>query len=238
MTAPTPPRLAAPFPAASQGRRPHLAWLWLGVAIAVLAAGFVVAYSATDQNEDDAAGSTARSGPGEVPIEVSQGKSYGVYFPADEAPEFAASLTCQISTGGGTVTPLVLDEWGGGYDGPERREFGQTWQAVGLFESPTDGSASVACEGAESGLLVRPDDDVLLGVGLPVVLGVLVAVAGSALAIAVGITRSRRRGTGSGGPGDSFYAPRTPDLPPAPYVAPPPWERGPGFPGPGAGAGV
>jgi hypothetical protein len=99
---------------------------------------------------------------------------------------------------------------------------------VGIFTSPLSGSASITCDDAASGLLVRPADDALLGVGGPLVAAVLLSLAGAALAIAVGIARARGRRTGGGGPGDAFYLPEAADGPAAPYNPPPPFERGPG----------
>lgn len=217
--------LAAPgAPAPTTG--PRLAWLWLGVAVAALAAAWAVVLSVTgDEPEPDA----SRTGPGAVTIQVAKDASYGVYFPAGEAPEFAASLSCRIAAGGGGGSSLVLDEWGGGYDGPERTELGRSWEAVGVFTSPLSGSASVSCDDAASGLLVRPADDALLGVGGPFVAAVLLSLAGAALAIVVGVARARGRRTGGGGPGDAFYVRERDEEPRAPYNPPPPYERGPGL---------
>ena len=215
----TAPEHAAPAPPAP-ARGPRLAWLWLGVAVAVLAAGWAVALAATGDEPEQGA---SRTGPGAVTIEVSEGGSYGVYFPAGEAPEFAAALSCRIAAGSGAGTPLVLDEWGGGDDGPQRTEFGRSWEAVGVFTSPLTGAATVSCDDAASGLLVRPVDDAFLGVGGPVVAAVLMSLAGAALAIAVIIGRIRRRRTGPGSPGDGTYRPDD-----AKYNPPPPYERGPG----------
>jgi hypothetical protein len=213
---------AAPAPTTG----PRLAWLGLGVAVALLAAAWAVALSVTrDEPEPDA----SRTGPGAVTIQVAKDSSYGVYLPAGEAPEFAASLSCRIAAGGGAASSLVVDEWGGGYDGPERTEFGRSWDAVGVFTSPVSGSVSVSCDDAASGLLVRPADDALLGVGGPFVAAVLLSLAGAALAIAVGVARARGRRTGGGGPGDAFYLPDKAGEPRAPYNPPPPVERGPGL---------
>jgi hypothetical protein len=216
MTAPEHAASAAAAPTSG----PRLAWFWLGVAVAVLAAGWAVALAAKDEPEPGA----SQTGPGAVTIELAKGASYGVYFPAGAAPEFAASLSCGIAAGGGADSPLVLDEWGGGYDGPERTEFGQSWEAVGEFSSPVSGAATVSCDDAASGLLVRPVDEGLLGVGGAVVAAVLLSLAGAVLAIAVIIGRARRRRTGRGSPGDATYRPDD-----ATYNPPPPWERGPGY---------
>ncbi len=208
-------------PAAPQPTRgPSLAWLWLGVAVAVLAAGWAVALSVA---EDEPEG-PSQTGPGAVTIEVTKGGAYGVYFPAGEAPEFAASLSCRIAAGSGAGSPLDLDEWGGGYDGPERTEFGQLWEAVGEFTAPLSDAATVSCDDAASGLLVRPVDDSVLGVGWAVVAGDSLFFAGAALAIAVVIGRARRRRIGPGSPGDGTYRPDE-----AEYNPPPPSERGPGY---------
>ncbi len=210
-------------PASTSG--PRLAWLWLGVAVAVLAGGWAVALAVTGDEPEPGASQT---GPGAVTIDVAEGGSYGVYFPAGEAPEFAASLSCRIAVGGGAGSPLVLDEWGGGNDGPQRSEFGRSWEAVGDFTSPLSGAATVTCDDAASGLLVRPADEAFLGVGGALVAAVLLSLAGAALAIVVGVARARGRRTDAGGPGDPFYRPgkalepRVPDTPP-------PFERGPGI---------
>jgi hypothetical protein len=216
MTAPEHAARAAP--ASTSG--PRLAWFWLGVALAVLAAGWAVSLAANDDPEPGA----SQTGPGTVTIEVAKDGSYGVYFPAGEAPEFAASLSCTIATGSGAEVPLELDEWGGGYDGPESTEFGQSWEAVGEFTAPLSGAATVSCDDAASGLLVRPVDDAVLGVGWAVIAAALLSVAGIALAIAVIIGRARRRRTGRGSPGDGTYRPDD-----ATYNPPPQWERGPGY---------
>ena len=208
-------------PAAPQPTRgPRLAWLWLGVAVALLAAGWAVYLSATGDEPEGG----SQTGPGTVTIEVAKGGSYGVYFPAGERPEFAASLSCRIAAGSGAGSPLELDEWGGGYDGPERTEFGRSWEAVGDFTSPVAGAATVSCDDAASGMLVRPVDEGVLGVGWAVVAAVLLSLAGAALAIAVIIGRARRRRPGRGSPGDGTYRPDD-----AAYNPPPPWERGPGY---------
>ena len=213
----TTPDQAAPA-ATAPTSAPRLAWLWVGVAVAVLAAGAAVALSAARDEPEPGA-----SGPGAVSIEVAKGGSYGVYFPAGDRPAFAASLSCRIAVGSGAATPVVLDEWGGGYDGPQRTEFGRSWDAVGDFTSPLSGAATVSCDDAASGLMVRHVDEGTLGVGGAVVAAVLLSLAGAVLAIAVVITRVRRRRTGPGSPGDGTYRPDD-----AAYNPPPSFERGPG----------
>jgi hypothetical protein len=222
MTAPEQNAPAAP--ASTSG--PRLAWLWVGVAVAVLAGGWAVALSVTADEPEPGASQT---GAGAVTIDVAEGGSYGVYFPAGEAPEFAASLSCRIAVGGSAGSPLVLDEWGGGNDGPQRSEFGRTWEAVGDFTSPMSGAATVSCDDAAAGLLVRPVDEAFLGVGGALVAAVLLSLAGAALAIVVAVARARGRRTGGGGPGDAFYQPGQAHEPRAPFNPPPTAERGPGI---------
>ncbi len=62
----------------------------------MLAAGWAVSLAAKDDPEPGA----SQTGPGAVTIEVARDGSYGLYFPAGEAPEFAASLSCTIASGG------------------------------------------------------------------------------------------------------------------------------------------
>ena len=183
---------------------PHLAWLWLGVALAVLALGTVIAYGVTHIRELDAASVEPESGPGQVTIELSASHDYGVYVPV-EVRETGTGLTCSASAAG-VDAPLVLSEWDGGIDGVQREEFGRSWEAVGAFSSPVSGHATVLCPAASAGLLVRPDDDIFAVFGVLVIGGGLVGLGGVALAIVIGVLGGQRSRAARGAPGGPYAA--------------------------------
>ena len=224
MTYPYPQAMAMPT-----RRGPHLAWLWVGVAIAVLAASAVLTYVVTNFRSFDAGDVPPESGPGVVTIELFEGRPYGVYVPAAGPAPASARLACSVQAGD-VSTPLVLEDWDGGIDGPVRTEFDSTWTVVGRFTSPVDGFATIDCPATTLGLLVRPDDDSYAILAVVVVAGGAVGLAGTALAIVVGVLRGRRRQDWTGGAWGA-YGPYPPS--PSPYSwAPYPPAGYPGAPPP------
>ena len=247
MTYPYPHAMAGPT---RQG--PHLAWLWVGVALAVLAAASVLTYVITQFRSLEAGDVPPESGPGVVTIELFQGRPYGVYVPAAVPAPASSTLACSVQAGG-LSRPLVLQDWDGGIDGPLRVEFDTRWMAAGRFTSPVDGVASIECADTTSGLLVRPDDDTYAILGVVIIVGGAVGLAGTALAIVVGVLRGRRRQDWTGGswaaygtyppspmpypgipypgtpyPGTPYPPPGDPGAPPDPNGVPPQrWPSGP-----------
>ena len=235
MSYPYPPATAMPV---RQG--PHLAWLWLGIAMAVLAAISVVAYVSANIRGLDAGSEFPQTGPGEVTLPLYEGHLYGVYLPADDRAPIDP-LACTVSQQAAAV-PLDLEEWDGGWIGGEYEDFGRTWVAAGRFTSPVDGLATVNCDGAASGLLLYPDDETFMVLFAVIVGAGVVGLGGTALAITVGVMRGRRRREnrlaswraaygsypspypGSPYPGSPYPPTGYPGAPPDPNGAPP-WQR-------------
>lgn len=203
---------------------PHLAWLWLGIAVAVLAVISVIAYVSANIRALDAGSELPQTGPGEVTLPLYEGHLYGVYLPAgDPAP--IDTLACTVSQQAVAV-PLDLEAWDGGLISGEYEDFGRTWVAAGRFTAPVDGLATVTCDGAASGLLLYPDDETSM-VLFAVVLGAgVVGLGGTALAITVGVIRGRRRRENALASWRGAYGP---------YPSPYPGEPYPGAPYPPAG---
>jgi hypothetical protein len=192
-------------------RGPHLAWLWLGIAMAVLAAVSVIAYVSMNIRGLDAGSEFPETGPGEVTLPLYEGHSYGVYLPADDwAP--ISTLACTVSQQAPPVS-LDLEEWDGGLTGGEYEDFGRQWVVAGRFQSPVDGLATVTCEGAASGLLLYPDDKAFMVLFAVVVAAGVVGLGGTALAITVGVTRGGRRRENTSASWGGAYAP----YPGSPY---------------------
>ena len=227
----------ATAPPARQG--PHVTWLWLGIAMAVLAAVSVVAYISANIRDLDAGAEFPQSGPGEVTLPLYEGHLYGVYLPAEDwAP--INTLACTLSQQAAAV-PLDLEEWDGGWIGGEYEDFGRTWVAAGRFTSPVDGLGTVSCEGAASGLLLYPDDKTFMVLFAVIAAAGVVGLGGTALAITVGVIRGRRRRDnglaswraaygsypspypGSPYPGSPYPPTGYPGAPPDPYGGPP-WQ--------------
>jgi hypothetical protein len=199
-------------------RGPHLAWLWVGVAIAVLAASAVLTYLIINFRSLEAGDAPPESGPGVVTIELFRGRPYGVYVPVEGPAHTSATLACSLQAGGAS-RPLVLEDWDGGIDGPVRTEHDSTWEVVGRFSAPVAGFATIDCAATTPGLLVRPDDDAYAILAVVVIAGGVVGLAGTALAIVVGVLRGRRRQDWTAGPWGA-YGPYPPSPPPyalAPY---------------------
>jgi len=224
-------------PAVPTRRGPHLAWLWVGVVVALLAAASVLTYVVTHLRSLEAGDVPPESGPGVVTIELFQGRPYGVYVPAAGPAPAPATLACSVLARD-AARPLVLQDWDGGIDGPVRTEFDKTWTVVGRFSSPVDGFATIDCADTTSGLLVRPDDDTYAILGVVVVAGGAVGLAGTALAIVVGVLRVRRRQDWTQGswaaygpyppspmpyPGTPYPPTGYPGAPPDPNAVPPQW---------------
>ena len=221
--------MSYPYPQATampvrQG--PHVSWMWLGIAMAVLAAISVVAYVGANIRSLDAGAEFPQTGPGEVTLPLYEGHHYGVYLPADD-PVPVNTLDCTVSAQSAPAVPLDVEAWDGGWIAGEYEDFGRTWVAAGRFTSPVDGLATVTCEGAESGLLLYPDDETFMVLFAVIVAAGIVGLGGTALAITVGVMRGRRRresrSASWGAPYGSY---------PSPYPAPPYQQYPPtGYPG-------